>query len=297
MNISLIIITRNRFDVLIKNLKHNLREFASDDEIIIVDSSCEDCSGKFKIEFKAENIHYHRTRAGKNFQRNYGVAHASGDIFLFLDDDIQLIEGSISSLRTFFINHLEFDGVTGPLINKNEPSKAKQFFEKVFSKVFFTPAFGNAGFTRSGLPIIPLETQPYHEAFFLCGGFSAYKRDIFKNISFDEHFKGYAYLEDTDFSLSVVKIGRFVFLPEFKGYHSHLSTLQKDHSETRKELIENFYYVFNKHHIGSRALFYWTAFGFLIINLAKSFTCFNFSYVIGTWHGIINIIKSEINQG
>jgi len=293
MNISLIIITRNRFEVLTKNLKHNLQEFTSEDEIVIVDGSSEDCLEKFKMEFKAKNIYYHKTQAGKNFQRNYGVAHASGDIFLFLDDDIQLMEGSIGSLRTFFMDHPEFDGVTGALTEKNEPSKVKQYFEKVFSKVFFTPAFGNSGFTRSGLPIVPLDTEPRHEAFFLRGGFSAYKRDIFKNISFDEHFRGYAYLDDTDFSLSVVKIGRFVFLPEFKGYHSHLSSLQKDHSETRKQLIENFYYVFNKHHIGNRALFYWTAFGLLIINLAKSFTCFNPSYVIGTWRGIMNIIRDR----
>lgn len=291
MKFSLIICTRNRVDVLINNLKYNLHEFSLADEIIIVDSSYEDYAKKFKTEFNANNIHYYKTQAGLPFQRNYGISKAIGDIFLFLDDDIQLYKGSINNLRNFFINNPEIDGVTGALTEKNEPSKIKQFIETVFSKVFFTPAFGKAGITKSGLPIIPLASQPYHSAAFLRGGFSAYKRGVFKDHFFDERFNGYAYLEDTDFSLSIRKIGDFVFLPEFKGFHDHLSSLQKDHSIVRKQYIENFHYIFKKYNLGTPLQFYWTVFGVLIINFVKSITSLNFSYTSGILQGIISIIK------
>ena len=207
-----------------------------------------------------------------------------------MDDDIRLYKGSINSLRTCFINNPDIDGVTGALTEKNAPSKVKQLVEKVFSKVFFTPAFGNSGITRSGLPIIPLTSQAYHDALFLRGGFSAYKRDIFNKHFFDEYFNGYAYLEDSDFSLSITKHGHYVFLPEFNGFHDHLSTLQRDHSKVRQQYIENFHYIFNKHQIGSKSLFYWTALGLLIINLIKSLTNLNLSYLKGTWRGIIQIL-------
>lgn len=291
MNISLIICTRNRFSVLVENLKHNLEEFSSTDEIIIVDSSSDDYSVKLKSELKTKNIHYYRTNAGLPLQRNFGISHASGDIVLFLDDDIRLYKNSVKKLKSFFFTHEEIDGITGALNEKNEPSKIKQFLEKLFSKVFYTSFFGNSGITKSGLPIIPLANRLYHDAFFLRGGFSAYKKEILNNHFFDEYFNGYAYLEDTDFSLSIIKSGNFVFLPEFEGFHDHLSTLERDHTKQRKQYVENFHYIFNKYDIGSKRLFYWTSFGLLIINFLKSLTSLNLSYVVGTWKGIIQVLK------
>jgi GT2 family glycosyltransferase len=291
MNFSLIIITRNRFDVLVKNLKHNLKEFIAEDEVVIVDCSDEDFTEKFKSEFKEEKIHFHRTRVGKQFQRNYATDHASGDIFLFLDDDIQLTGGSINSLRIFFIDHPDIDCVTGALKEKNEPSKGKQIIEKYFSKVFFTACFGKSGFTRSGLPVIPLPSEPFHLAAFIRGGFSAYRNKIFLKYNFDEYFNGYAYLDDTDFSLSIIKQIHSVFLPEFSGIHDHLSTLQKDHSGMREQYIENFFYIFFKYSIGKKPLFLWTTFGILMINLFKSITEWNFSFFTGTLKGIIKVLK------
>lgn len=293
MDISLIVCTRNRFDVLVKNLKHNLTEFSLTDEIIIVDSSSDDYSEKLKSELKMENIYYYRTKAGLPLQRNFGINHSSREIVLFLDDDVRLFKDSIRKLKSFFLTHPQIDGVTGALKEKYEPSKVKQYLEKLFSNVFYTSAFGNSGITRSGLPIIPLSDRPYHVASFLRGGFSAYKREILMEHFFDEHFNGYAYLEDTDFSLSVTKSGNFIFLPEFKGFHDHLSTLQKDHTKQRKQYIENFHYIFNKYDIGSKRLFYWTSFGLLIINFLKSLTSRNLSYVVGTWKGIIQILKKH----
>lgn len=294
--ISLVVITRNRKDVLINNLLINLNEFSDDDEIIIVDGSDEDYRSYFFSKVKVNNVSFFKVKPGIEFQRNFGVKQTKCKIILFLDDDIKLHKNSVNHLRTFFQKNQEISAVTGGLTEKNEPSKIKQIFEKIFSRLFFTSHFGKSGFTRSGMPIIPLSKEPLHKAYFLRGGFSAYRSDIFANHSFDEFFNGYAYLEDTDFSLSIISKVNSVFFPGFSGNHDHLSTLQKDHFFNRKKYIENYHYIFIKHNIGNRFLFYWTLTGILIINLIKSISSFNLSYFVGTLKGILCVTKKKFNE-
>ena len=87
MNISLILCTRNRRDILIHNLGLYANQLSGNDEVIIVDSSDEPkevCVDD--IPNAKSNIRYYHTRPGLPLQRNYGIKRASCDLVMFLDD-------------------------------------------------------------------------------------------------------------------------------------------------------------------------------------------------------------------
>lgn len=290
MKISLIICTRNRADVLMNNLNINCLEFEKDDEIVVIDSSEKHIFNKMESAIKFDNVFLYNVEPGLPKQRNIGITKAKGDIILFLDDDIKLFTSSIGKLRNYFLNNPDIDAVTGALKEKSEPSRLRIVLTRLFSYIFFTPGFGKSGFTKAGLPIIPLSYEKLHVATFLRGGFTAYRRKVFDSLRYDEKFEGYAYLEDTDFSLSMRNRYSAVFLPEFSGYHDHLSSVQRDHALNREKYITNYNYIYFKHNIGSRTLLTWSLFGIFLINLIKSLGSLNFSYTKGTFKGIFNIL-------
>lgn len=293
MKLSLVICTRNRPDVLINNLSINVQELNQQDEVIIVDSSDEQIFNKIRSSAFFQNTYFYNVSPGLPKQRNFGISRATGDIIIFLDDDIRLYRQSLENLRRFFTENQNIDALTGALDEKNSPSFFKICFESFFSRIFSISAFGKSRLTRSGLPIIPLAQEKMHKATFLRGGFSAYRIKIFETLKYDEFFENYAYLEDTDFSHCFKNKYSAVFFPGFSGYHDHLSSTQIDHTINRKQYILNFDYIFKKHKIGSRLLFYWSLIGLLLINLVKSVACYNRSYVIGTWEGIISVIENN----
>ena len=89
MNVSLILCTRNRRDILIHNLELFIDQFNIGDEIIIVDSSDRPRAiGREDFGEVKPNIRYFHTLPGLPLQRNYGIAKATCDLVMFLDDDI-----------------------------------------------------------------------------------------------------------------------------------------------------------------------------------------------------------------
>lgn len=72
--------------------------------------------------------------------------------------------------------------------------------------------------TLGGLPILALDSYKEHPASFLRGGFSVYRRYVFADICYDEYFKDYAYLEDTDFSHQFNKKFKACFLMVLRGF-------------------------------------------------------------------------------
>lgn len=289
MTFSLIICTRNRIDILIANLRSYFSEFRPDDEILIIDSSIENNAEKIKQSLNYENCFYYHTNPGLPLQRNYGIHRAVKDSIIFLDDDISLEKNTISDVRNYFESNPHVDAVTGALTEKAFPGCLTVFFEKLFGKIFFTSYFGFSNFTRSGLPVIPLHNLPIHRAFFLRGGFSIYKRHVFEDINYDEFFTDYAFLEDTDFSLSFSKCFTAMFCPEFKGTHSHLSLDTTDFENSRHQYVENFAYIYHKHKLGNKLKFCWTLLGLMLLNLAKSVLKRNHTYFTGTLKGMLHL--------
>ena len=290
MNISLIICTRNRKDILIHNLDLFVDQLCVNDEIIIVDSSDQPNEiGNKDIPRAKSVIRYYHTRPGLPLQRNYGIERATRDLIMFLDDDIYLYTETLEQIRIFFKQNRDIAAVTGALSERILPSKEVRLFQYVFGKLWFTSYFGKNSLTPGGLPVLSLDTAKTHPAKFLRGGFSVYRRNVFDKIRYDEHFKDYAYLEDTDFSIQFNKYFKAYFFDKFKGFHAHESTKVKDQSNYRKQYVINYVYIYRKHRLGSAFKMKWVLLGLLMVNGVKSLLEKNPSFYKGTLQGVKQI--------
>lgn len=290
MNITLVLCTRNRWEGMLRNLALYVEQFQEGDEVIIVDSSDEihEFSQENFVQTQAK-IYYYHTLPGLPMQRNYGIDRASGALIMFLDDDIYLYPDALKSVRSFFEAHRDVDAVTGALSEKLLPSRLMRALQYVFGKLFFTSYFGKMGLTPGGLPIIALDTENKHEAKFLRGGFSVYRSTVFERVRYDEHFKNYAYLEDTDFSMQFNRCFRACFLDTFRGFHAHESTVNRDQSSYRKQYVLNYVYIYRKFHLGSDFKMHRVLLGLLLLNGVKSLLTWNGSFYRGTLQGLKEI--------
>lgn len=293
MNISLIICTRNRREILIQNLSLFADQFCDGDEIIIVDSSDEPQNiGCENFRFIKSIIRYYHTSPGLPLQRNYGIDKAKKSLVMFLDDDIYLFPDVLKQIRVFFEKHIDIAAVTGALSEKVLPSKGMRTFQYLFGKLFFTSYFGRMALTPGGLPVLALDNERSHLAKFLRGGFSVYRKNVFDRIRFDEYFTDYAYLEDTDFSIQFNQYYKAYFLDCFRGFHAHESTKNQDQSKYRKQYVLNYVYIYRKFSLGSIFKLNWVLCGLLIVNVIKSLIENNSSFYKGTLQGIKQVRKN-----
>lgn len=107
MTISVIIPTRNRYDYVRLLLSDLLKQTVSNFEIIVVDQSDQ--------ERLLEHCQYIYTRSkGPCVSRNLGVAKASGDILVFLDDDARVGSDFVAQITTPIVSG-KFDAVAGAI--------------------------------------------------------------------------------------------------------------------------------------------------------------------------------------
>ena len=62
----------------------------------------------------------------------------------------------------------------------------------------------------------------------ICGGNTAYRREVLGEFRWDERFKGYSYMEDDDFSYRVGKVYRLVQTPKALLIHEHVASGRDD---------------------------------------------------------------------
>lgn len=163
---SVVIPTRNRREILKKNLKalnkqsYNYDEF----EIIVVDDGSTK-NNKTMIEnlnLKPKFKYYYQKQSGPANARNKGIKNAQGDYIIFIDDDIIVNE-------KFIENHLKKHKenkkviVHGPVIytnNLDNPTSAEKKISD-FSNAFF--ATGNASIKKEYLLKAGLFNEKFKE--------------------------------------------------------------------------------------------------------------------------------------
>lgn len=110
MQISVVIPTHNRSKILKECLQALFRQDLpqSDYEIIVVDDGSRDNTAATVKNLKKshENLHYfHQENLGQGVARNTGVAHAKGQLVLFIGDDIIVTPEFLSEHLRFHLRH------------------------------------------------------------------------------------------------------------------------------------------------------------------------------------------------
>src|SRR6202046_2555138 len=67
--------------------------------------------------------HLHDPRAGKCRIQNRAIAQASGEILVFLDDDLVVAPGYLEAVEQFFDTHREFAAMKGRIFPAEDPEK------------------------------------------------------------------------------------------------------------------------------------------------------------------------------
>lgn len=273
--VSVIISTKNRTQDAITCLKSISIQTLLPDEIIIVDSSDTD---QLKAEFSAFhglNIKYVRSKPGLTLQRNIGIKTSSGDILIFLDDDITLHKDYIKEIMHVFGSSRvrPIGGVTGQIVNAGKAKTMVQklcgFIDEVFAGLFFLVRSGGGGFQLSGFPtILRKGSRNIKNVEFLYGCNMAFTREVISRFEFDENLCGYGWGEDDDIAYRVSREHQNIYTPFARIILNNVSPSTGGSNYALMKMgIENHYYLFRKNFpqdFKHRAAFYWSVVGLFV---------------------------------
>jgi len=226
MDISIIICTYNRVD----NLKECFDCLASQEisstftwEVLLVDNNSTDHTKQFTLDYAAQanfKLRYSfEAQQGLSHARNYGVNNSTGDIVIFIDDDIRVSKNWLQAI-VYAFNTQQCDAVGGR-IHIESPAKLPKWITPDMYGFLGHQDFGNE----------PRPMDGYKE--FPFGGNMAVKRSVFDKIGLfdtsmgrkgaglkkEELFKG----EETDFFHRLADVGgRFYYQPEALVLHKIL---------------------------------------------------------------------------
>jgi glycosyltransferase involved in cell wall biosynthesis len=263
MKVSLIIPTYNRTDVLQETIELALQQDYPDYEIIVVDQTRNNPPQLQDYLNSLEgNITYVRQdRPSLTIARNRGIRMATGEIIVFIDDDV-LIQSD------FLKHHVETykDDSVGGVMGVNYPDSQTPF-----------SSLAQELYDSHKTPRLPRMGEILPVTHGRGCNFSFRRVVLFEAGLFDEYFQGSANHEDFDISVRVRSLG-YQFLLNTNIYLIHLAEFaggcgnRKGGEKLSKqaEQTRNILYFFVKNHrmegIGNILKYLWTGYRNVALN-------------------------------
>jgi GT2 family glycosyltransferase len=230
----------------IRNLLNNLSgQSVRPDQVIIVDSSA-DPAGAVTEEFPDLNIRYIRhPKPSASAQRNAGIKAVDDGIELvgFLDDDIILEDGSISAMMKFWTSAPEDMGGCSFNFRNLIPTEKQWLKTSRLAQWLGLYSAEKWVVTQSGWQTFSEVTETT-SAQWLPAGASVWRKAVLDQFKFEEHFDGYSYLEDLDFSFGVSKYYRLAVVADAGFFHYHSPSGRVGSFDFgRMEVLNRLYFV------------------------------------------------------
>jgi len=204
MNISVVVITRNRSQFLERCVQSLIRQDYQNCEILVVDSSGNYLTKKL-IEEKFKNVRYLYLNNGKNrmpASRNLGIRYALGDVVAFLDDDVVVLRGWLKACRDGYIDK-KVGGVGGRIIDidgDNVVAHTKMMHGKVLIGEMTSDILGMGNFH--------IDTRKLIEVAYLRGCNMSFRKELLCKIGgFDGNYSGDNFMEEIDVCFRIRKLG------------------------------------------------------------------------------------------
>jgi len=208
--ISVIIPTKNRSADLQETIRTLLAQTRKIDELIVIDQSKTESflkSGSLPLKYI-----YDPRITGASQARNEGMKHATGDVWLFLDDDVILEPDFVEKLLASYAPGVT--GVSGIITNYHAPHVAQRAWTVTFQRGPFRD-------TRQKI---------YYEAQKLAGsppirvrqfgaGLMSFRADAIRGLRFDENLRGLSFAEDIDFCARLPRNSVLVITPQARLVH------------------------------------------------------------------------------
>jgi glycosyltransferase involved in cell wall biosynthesis len=274
---SVIIATYNRPDEVTDCIRSILIQTEKPVELIVVDDG--DLPG---VPLEAEctaagiNCKFHKKDTpGTTESRNAGVKLATGDIIIFFDDDTELEPDYIKEIMNVFRDDTKgtVGGVCGDLANPRA-LRTRDYIKGLFEWFFLLHGYREGRILPSGFCVdigeTPFPLKKICDVDFVAGYGMAYRKEVFKDLSFTKKYRAVSFGEDKDFSASVARKYRQVYTPKARIVH-HFSKLMRPVNERWEQMRILGVYIFFKKHV-KRSPFSWVFFwyaisGYLILRL------------------------------
>ena len=265
--VSAVIPTADRPDDITKCLDSLAGQSVKIKEIIIVDASegketgriCEnisrgirDSSGR---ELSSPNgylslIYLRSGVRGAASQRNEGVAAASQEFILFMDDDVELQQGCLAKLWEAITSDRSIGGASSMIINQ------KYFTPGTVTRIFYRLVSGKRLETFAGrclgpvLTVLPEDREDLPEVLpveWLNAGCTLYRRVALPMPVFPDYFTGYSLGEDVNLSLTVAKKWKLVNARTARLFHNGRAGAHKsDPAELARMGLVNRHYIMTR---------------------------------------------------
>jgi GT2 family glycosyltransferase len=244
---SVVIPTKSRLEPLRRTLE-NLR--AADppaDEVFVIDADEESSARPVVVEFQDSlpSVHYVHAEPSLTRQRNVGIDRASGDVVVFLDDDVLLPPDLFGKLAGAYAAD-DVVGATGGIV---EPHARKRLGgpRSFVRRLAISGSRQRPGsFTRYGYPRYVVAADGPCDVEFMPGCFMSARRELAAKVRFDEFLGAYALAEDEDFSYRLSRLGRIVYLPDVVVVHEKLGFRSHDSRDLGRLVVKNRAYLFRK---------------------------------------------------
>lgn len=268
------------------------------DEVVVVEANAgSELDAETRHIFSGQPVvlKVYSTYAGTCHQRNLGTENSSGDIIIFLDDDVVLERDFVKEiLRVFATDHdKKIGGVMGDITNIDRTERRLYEF---FRRLFFLPHFGNGRFLPSGFPTFVHGEQKTRETEYLSAGLTAYRKEVLKEYRWDENLSGYSYMDDDDLSFRVSRKFRNIYTPYARVTHYPSPAGREDIRSVKRKLIQHHYYLFKKNfpqNIRHRAAFYLSIVGLALESIPQSFARKSLGPLLGILDGLIAVISRQ----
>ncbi len=228
-SVSVIIPTKNRADDLALAIRSLLRQTLLPDEVVIVDQSSDELSKKaVENEFAAAaprqtppvRLRYliDTHISGAADARNRAMDIASGEVWVFLDDDVRLEENFLEEILAAYARHPEVAGVSGMITNYLPPPLVPRLWSWVFVRGPFhddrQPIYLKADRLRTA-DVIPVSR--------FTGAAMSFRASSLRNLRFDPKLTGGSLAEDVDLCMRL-RPARLVLAPRARVAHERSAT-------------------------------------------------------------------------
>ncbi|MFH1420534.1 MAG: glycosyltransferase family 2 protein [Candidatus Aenigmatarchaeota archaeon] len=203
MKLSVIMVTMNRSERALRSLAAVTSQTMKPSGVIVIDSSVDNKLGKSAntlLKKAGIKLVYVHEKLNMTQARNAGIKRSTGDIILFIDDDVVLHEDYVEKLMKFYNDYPDAGGACGHLCDGNK------FLIDRFRK----------------FPKIPSMDEPF-TIIGLHGSNMSFRKAVFGDYMFEEKLRGY-YADDDEFSARVSRKYKLYLVPYMTCIHEHTST-------------------------------------------------------------------------
>jgi GT2 family glycosyltransferase len=284
---SVVIPTKSRVAPLRKTLESLRAADPLPNEILVIDADEGSSAQELVVELQDGRlpVHYVHTKPSLTMQRNVGIDRASGDVVVFLDDDVSLPKDLFAKLARAYAD----DDVVGATGWVAEPHAQRVGGPRSFLRRLLLPGSRRqpGRFTRYGYPRYVIVADGPCDVEFMPGCFMSARRAPAVEVRFDEHLGAYALAEDEDFSYRLSRRGRVVYLPDVVVVHEKLGFRSFDSRDFGRLVVKNRAYLFRKNFPQTRRAR--LQFGLLLAMLVGH------RLINREWRGALGVMEGTLN--